>query len=1336
MNKGISIFTLLFLATCAQAATDTPLIKNEAASVTTLAGSIGETAMFAVQADEDEDLELFATASSKIDSQNDHWLLFDWDGTDYQIIKSGNLQAEEFSYVSSYQVSVSKLLLGHEGGKLTTIEFSDDINSLKHLISETHTLLSELTHEVAAGTDLDTEIKAIVKLEGTDQVSYTVLCTSDLIHILNSESLQSSLQQGGYCQTGNIDYQELAQAPGTYDQELITQNGGYFTFDGENWIEKDTLTAGIFGDRFLVVNIDDDDADEILSQQPSGQLQSFSPTSYGSWVYFSTIQTAIQYFNAIDIKGDGVVDILFDYIDTGEEPNLPKIKKVSWDASLDSHVLEQTSTSPYLNVSSIKRLPTRLTAGVESDFFLFASNASIANPTSDILYRLNEDDLTTNWSGIYSTSARSFEGITRTQDDDDSISGYKLVQLEQIDLGNDNYEYAYKFLNATDLLFKSIVLPDFTDDEIISINSFSVFDFDQDGIDELHAGGKAGYAASQGIVISSNLNGSNHNTLNTPSIESVTALYIGDVNLVAGPDIIATGKNTGTDGGIGIHFYSDDMDTNIKWFKPGNGDTDFKRLIASNIKGDDKPEILGLHSQLASYNPNAGINESSFYNLTNIDLKQFTPVTLENRDYQYALASDAAGMLLLVEPKDFDVLTSIEACNSELAAISSTTISNNVTIALAICGQQLKSWIIEYDIDNFQHGYSFRKLPIIELGNTDTSLSELITLDTQETTGQETHLFALFKNTLKRFELNRELAEDSDNDNYLNYQDAFPENGDQWVDADKDGLGDNPAPATNPDPSPNDIDNDGVSDATDPDNNPVNDLNPLNDIDHGLPYFNNTSLDPVKAQYTSARTPVDLAVPTAQDLYDTFMGNGIPTISARVNGTGLSVLNAVTFQANLVPGKHNVAWKAQDIEGNYVTTTQEVWVYPNIAFNTAAQRIGEAQTGKVKVVLSGVSPEYPVSVIISVTGGELTNDDITQDISQNLTVVFEEGKTEAFLELDFISDQIEESDESIQLTILDTFNSTSDDPSWTVDDEKKVTTFTVVDLNTAPVIADQLSIEQDNVTVPTPNNIDGIVTLSVNITDLNLSDTHIHVWNLATLGLGDILLPTVSFDATKLEPGVYAISLTVTDNGLPNLTTIKNFSLAIDYGDTDKDGVNDNVDAFPNDSSETLDSDGDGVGDNLDAFPFDPLETVDSDGDKVGNVADVFPNNVLEYKDTDSDGVGDNADVFPTNASETVDTDDDGVGDNSDVFPHDADETADSDGDGIGDVADAFPRNMAETTDTDGDGVGDNSDFFPGDASRSSKPADQSLEDNGSGPLGYWLTLLLLALTLHRNKKS
>ena len=40
--------------------------------------------------------------------------------------------------------------------------------------------------------------------------------------------------------------------------------------------------------------------------------------------------------------------------------------------------------------------------------------------------------------------------------------------------------------------------------------------------------------------------------------------------------------------------------------------------------------------------------------------------------------------------------------------------------------------------------------------------------------------------------------------------------------------------------------------------------------------------------------------------------------------------------------------------------------------------------------------------------------------------------------------------------------------------------------------------------------------------------------------------------------------------------------------DSDNDGYNDDVDAFPDDSTEWMDSDNDGVGDNSDGFPNNP----------------------------------------------------------------------------------------------------------------------------------------------------
>ncbi|MCK5112663.1 MAG: transglutaminase domain-containing protein [Thermoplasmatales archaeon] len=64
-------------------------------------------------------------------------------------------------------------------------------------------------------------------------------------------------------------------------------------------------------------------------------------------------------------------------------------------------------------------------------------------------------------------------------------------------------------------------------------------------------------------------------------------------------------------------------------------------------------------------------------------------------------------------------------------------------------------------------------------------------------------------------------------------------------------------------------------------------------------------------------------------------------------------------------------------------------------------------------------------------------------------------------------------------------------------------------------------------------------------------------------------------------------------------------------------------------TTKEIDTDGDGYNDKIDAFPYDSSEWIDSDNDGYGDNSDAFPLNSSEWKDTDGDGVGDNADYYP-----------------------------------------------------------------------------------------------------------
>ena len=200
-----------------------------------------------------------------------------------------------------------------------------------------------------------------------------------------------------------------------------------------------------------------------------------------------------------------------------------------------------------------------------------------------------------------------------------------------------------------------------------------------------------------------------------------------------------------------------------------------------------------------------------------------------------------------------------------------------------------------------------------------------------------------------------------------------------------------------------------------------------------------------------------------------------------------------------------------------------------------------------------------------------------------------------------------------------------------------------------------------------------------------------------------------------------------------------------EISDSDGDGVGDNADVFPNDATETVDSDSDAVGDNGDNCPIDiNTNQVDQDGDGQGdtcdydrdgdgviNEADFFPDDSSETTDTDSDGVGDNSDAFPDDASETTDTDSDGIGDNSDAFPDDASEFEDPDGDGLGSNLEQQIGTNPNSEDTDGDSLNDgaevtmgtdplnsDSDFDGlGDAVETNTGTWSSASDTGTDPL-------------------
>lgn len=157
------------------------------------------------------------------------------------------------------------------------------------------------------------------------------------------------------------------------------------------------------------------------------------------------------------------------------------------------------------------------------------------------------------------------------------------------------------------------------------------------------------------------------------------------------------------------------------------------------------------------------------------------------------------------------------------------------------------------------------------------------------------------------------------------------------------------------------------------------------------------------------------------------------------------------------------------------------------------------------------------------------------------------------------------------------------------------------------------------------------------------------------------------------------------------------------------------------------------------------LRRLDFDGG-VGEVFVFTGGTNAEQSDIDSDNVADEYDNCPEDEnSDQADVDEDGIGDVCDPI-----DDTDSDGDGVIDSEDDLPNDPTETLDSDSDGVGNNADTdddndgvaddddaFPLDPARSSTgSSDGGGSGGGGGSSGLILLLLSTMLVGRRLKQS
>ena len=411
-----------------------------------------------------------------------------------------------------------------------------------------------------------------------------------------------------------------------------------------------------------------------------------------------------------------------------------------------------------------------------------------------------------------------------------------------------------------------------------------------------------------------------------------------------------------------------------------------------------------------------------------------------------------------------------------------------------------------------------------------------------------------FANSFGQFALLRvEGLLDSDDDGTPDINDAFPNDPTETTDTDNDGSGDNSDAFIDNDAAAVDNDGDGFPDSWNPDcdvscqENSGLTLDPsLNDVDNdglidsedndnGSDNYPPTVIAPpaIRVDATGSTTEVLLEM------------NGSASASDLVDGSLTPVPLGGNTTVELAPGRHQILWQATDGNGNVGTASQQVDVVPLASFDTDSQISGEGNTVTVTVTLNGNAPAYPVVIPLEIS--DLSTATLDDDYSaiQATIVINEEDEpaNQGSLTFTTTDDGIGEYDETVILDLVENNSSESLDNA-VIDDAMARHTVTITELNVAPTLT-SLTVSQgeESIDMPagTPTIYDhfregGVVTLTANLSDPNPQDSHAFEWVINEVVQAETGA-TLLIDPELYANGEYLLSVTVTDNGNPPLSS-------------------------------------------------------------------------------------------------------------------------------------------------------------------------------------------------------
>lgn len=275
----------------------------------------------------------------------------------------------------------------------------------------------------------------------------------------------------------------------------------------------------------------------------------------------------------------------------------------------------------------------------------------------------------------------------------------------------------------------------------------------------------------------------------------------------------------------------------------------------------------------------------------------------------------------------------------------------------------------------------------------------------------------------------------------------------------------------------------------------------------------------------------------------------------------VSLVNKSLFFA---PGSYLAYWQAVDRDGNKAIKAQKVKVHPLISLSKD-QLVGEGNEVVVSVHLNGVAPVYPLSVPYTVSGSANSSD---HDLVDGVVEVTSGQQAE--IRFRTFEDGEVEGDEDVLISL---------DPSLNLG-SKQQTQVLITEANIAPKVTLDVTQAGAHQFIVAQNG--GDVRINADISDANMQDSLTSTWASGSLNLQSDDAG-MFFSPVSVLPGIYPVSVTVTDNGLPALSTTEKVYIVVRSSLPVLTGADTDGDLIPDVQEGFTDTDGDGIPDYLDA---------------------------------------------------------------------------------------------------------------------------------------------------------